>query len=344
MTRKFAILVLLMGATGAFLIAQAPKAAPLTQKEVVDLLKGDAARDRIAAMVVERGVDFDLSPEIEKKLRKAKADDQVVEAVKKSGPTARAGQQAQPGGQAAFQQQPEVFDLQAIQNELDPDRQLQMVDEFEKKYPSSAMLTYAYLFGAFAYNQKNDIKRVVEYGEKSLKLKEDNLQSLLLVASVLPQPQMLQGSDLDKEKKLADSEAYANRALQLIEQLPRQPDDTDEQFQKRKGMLSSAMHASLGMVHLQRSMMGLAGLDKDELTKAEQEYKTAVSLSDQPDFETYFRLGEVYAIQQRLDEAIEAFTKASQLGEGTPLKGAADQRLEEIMKKRKSPATPPVKP
>lgn len=334
----FLLLVLVCGRPAG---GQQP--APLTQKEVIDLVKSGAERDRVLATIAERRVDFDLNPEIEKKLRKAKADDQVVEAVKKSGPTARAGQQAQPGGQAAFQQQPEAIDLQAIRDELDPDRQLQMVDEFEKKYPGSSVLTYAYLFAAFACNEKNDIKRAVEYGEKSLKLKEDNLQSLLLVASVLPQPQMLQGSDLDKEKKLADSEAYANRALQLIEQLPRQPGDTDEQFQKRKGTLSSAMHASLGMVHLQRSMMALAGLDKDELTKAEQEYKTAASLTDQPNFETYFRLGEVYAIQQRLDEAVEAFTRASQLGEGTPLKATADQRLEE-MKKRKSPATPPAKP
>lgn len=344
MRKGMGILLFLLVAAAGSLVAQAPPVVPMTQKELVDLLKGKVAPERVAALLTERGVDFELTPDIEKKLRKAKADDQLIEAVRQEGPTARAARLAQggrAGGARVTPEEGQVF--LTVQNELDPDRKLQMVKDFETKYPSSALLTDMYAMAALAGLDKNDAQLAVDYAEKSLKLNGDNLRSLLIMAYMLPQPQLLRGGDFDKDKKLSDAEIYAKHALELVERLTKLPNETDEQLKERKAQLAMQAHSDLGMVHLQRSAMSLAGPDREELAKAQQEYEMAVSLTTTPTPQDYFRLGETLAIQNKVDEAIQAFTKASELSQGTVLKTYADQRIEGL-KKRVEQQQAPAKP
>jgi len=339
MKAKLAILVLMVFGLVFPLLAQGPPAAPLTEKEVIDLLKSKQPHQQSAGVVQQRGVDFELTPDIEKRLRKAKAEDQFIEVVKKAGPSARATQAATGGGGAAGTAE-EHRDMQAIQNELDPDRAIQLVKEFETKHPNSPLLTWAYFMGANAYQQKQDLEHTIEYGEKSLKLKSDNLMSLIVLCTILPQPQLMKGSDIDKEQKLTQAENYAKQALQLIDQLPKQPNDTDEIVQKRKAELSREPHSALGMIHLQRSSMGLAGPDKDELAKAEEEYQQAVTLGERPNPTDYYRLGEARTSLGKIDEAIQAFTKAGELGGDSIIKTYSDQRIAELNKRKAAQPAP----
>jgi len=338
---KLALLLLVTVAITGALCGQGP--APLTEKEVEKGIKS-LAPEVVIQTVLQRGVDFDLTPEIEKKLRKAKATDQVVEAVKNAGPTARAAQRAQMGTGSNITVSPEEDRaFSALRNELEPDKAIQMASDYEKSFPNSPLLSYVHWFAASAYQQKGDLEKIIEYGDKSLKLKPDNLMSLMLMATMIPQPQYLNKHEMDKEKLLVQAETYANQALQEIEkQVTKQPNETDEAFQKRKEGLASGAHASLGMVHLERSSMTLTGrLDRDELAKAQEEYKLAVSSSDRPDPRDYYRLGEAYSLDGKFDEAIEAFTKAGDFGQGTMIKTLADQRIEDV-KKRKAQAKPPA--
>lgn len=243
---------------------------------------------------------------------------------------------------AAQNAQAEIQALQAIQNELDPDKKIQLVNDFEKKYPNSSGIGFAYLQGAMASQQKGDVQRVVDYGERTLKVDANNPIALVLVATMLPEPQVLQGSELDREKKLSQAEEYANRAIKIVDQIPKQPNETDEQHQQTKGAVSGLAHSALGLVHLQRASMGLTGVDREELAKAEQDYKAAVTLSPRPDPRDYYRLGEAYTKDSKIDDAMAAFSKASELGEGTELKAMADAQVEKL-KKSKS-AAPPAKP
>jgi tetratricopeptide (TPR) repeat protein len=345
MKTRLGILLLLILATVAPLMAQTKPAAPLTEKEVIDLLKGSTAPNRVGALVTERGVSFELTPDIEKKLRKAKADDQLIDLIRNEGPAARAYRgksgQAAPGPQIT-REESDAFGV--IRSELDPDRAITLVDDFEKKFPKSPLLSYVYFFAASAYQQKSDAEKTVEYCDKSLKLNPENLMSLVLISSMVPQPQYLNNHKMDREKRLADAENYSTHALQLITQLPRQGNETGEQFEKRRAGFASVVHGSLGLIHLERSSLTITGQpDREELAKAEAEYKTAVTGIDRPDPRDYYRLGETYSMDGKLDEAIEAFTKASELGQGTAIKTFADQRLEDL-KNRKARTTPPPKP
>jgi len=326
--------------------AQAPApTTPLTEKDVMAGLKKNAAG--VASQVSERGVDFDLTPEIEKRLRKAKADDTLIDLIKKGGPTARA-EAAKAGGAVAgpkiTKEEYEAF--QGLRNELDPDKAIAGAKDFETKFPNSALLSYAYMFAANAYQQKNDLDHMVEMGEKSLKLNKDNLPSLIMVSAILPQPQFLNAHKDEKDKLLTEASDYATRALTLIadaKTVGKQGNETDEQFTKRKDALASGAHASLGMIHLERSQMALEGVDKEEIGKAEKEFEQAVSMTDRPSAQDYYRLGEAYRIDGKLDQAIQSFTKAGELGQGSVIKTFADRQIQDLQK-QKGPAKPAAKP
>jgi tetratricopeptide (TPR) repeat protein len=326
--------------------SQAQGPVPMTEKEVLKEIK-NAPAEKVIKDVNERGVDFDMTPSIEKKLRKANASDQVVEAVRQAGPKVRAqmAKLALGPGPAGVQQVPkeEVQGLDAIKTEFDPDKAIVLVDDFAKKYPNSLILSYVYSFGASAYQQKGDVEKVVEYSGKALKLKPDNLMALVLSIGMLPQPQYLNSHPADRDKILQEAESEANRALQLIPQVPKQSNETDADYQKRLGELASDVHGPLGMIHLDLASGGLAGPDKAELAKAEQEFQTAVTTTSHPDPRDYYRMGEAYAMDGKLDDAIQAFTKAGELGQGTMIKTYADQQIEGL-KKRKAQGSAAPKP
>ena len=122
--KKIIFLMTFVLITALWVLSQGVSSTALTERELVDLLKKKTAAERIIADVRNRGVGFDLNPEIEKQLRKAKATDELIEAVRGSGPTAKAQQLA---SQSGAQISPvEVSDFGALQNELDPDRAIQL--------------------------------------------------------------------------------------------------------------------------------------------------------------------------------------------------------------------------
>jgi tetratricopeptide (TPR) repeat protein len=323
---------------------QAQGPVPMTDKEVVKEVKS-APAETVIKDVKERGVNVDMTPDFEKKLLKAGATNEVVEAVRRAGPKAREMAKMSMGpGQAGTldipKEQAQAFD--AIKGELDPDKAIALAADFARKYPESPLLSYVYSYSANGYQQKGDAEKVVEYTEKGLKLKSDNLMCLIMSLGMLPQPQYLNNHEADRDKILQEAESEAGRALQLISQIPKQPNETDADLQTRLARVASPVHASLGMVHLDLASEALAGPDKDELAKAEQEFKTAVT-TDRPDPTDYYRLGEVYKLEGKLDDAIGAFTKASEIGQATMIKAYADRQVEEL-KRRKAQGSAAPKP
>jgi len=309
-------------------------AGPLSEKDVTKEIKSSPA-ETVIKEVKDRGVDFDMTPDIEKKLRKAKATDDVIQAVKQAGPKARA-QNAKltmgsgGGGQNIPKEQATAYD--AIKTELDPDKAISESEDFAKKYPDSPALTYVYSFEANAYQQKGDVDKVVDCTDKSLKLNGDNLMSLVLNIGMTPQPQYLNNHKADQEKILQDTLTLATHALELIAKLPKQPNESDADYQKRLGEIGSQVHGPLGMVHLDLANQALSGPDKAELGKAEQEFNLAVTNSAHPDPRDYYRLGETYRMDGKIDDAIQAFTKSGELGQGTLIKTYADQQIAELKK------------
>lgn len=331
--------------------AQAGPAAqqpPLTEKEVIQLIKKNKkSLEKIVSEITQHGVAFDLTAEIEASLRKAGADDNFIAKVKNQGPTARAGM-AVPGsttgaagGVSASPEEVQEFLL--IQNELDPDRQIQMVNDFEQKHPKSPYLSDAYFFAANAYyHQKGDVEQGVLYGEKSLKLMPDNLRSMVYTSAMLVEGNYLKAHENDKEKALARAETLSNHAIEMTATMQKSGNQTDEQLAQMRTSIQAMCYLSLGLVHEERALEGLTGPDPDELTKAKESFNKAISAGNPPDPVAYFRLGETLSMLDKVDDAITAFSKASELWKGTALQAYADKKVTELKKKKEgsSPAKP----
>jgi hypothetical protein len=57
---------------------------PLNQQEVIELLEGGVPSSRVSEIVDERGIDFEFTPEIERKIRDAGGADDVVAALRRA--------------------------------------------------------------------------------------------------------------------------------------------------------------------------------------------------------------------------------------------------------------------
>jgi tetratricopeptide (TPR) repeat protein len=301
--------------------------SPLTLDEVVRLIKQSKSDPKaVASTISERGVSFELEEKIQKKLQKAGADDELLADIWKVTPSGKAHVRAlltSPSGLTVQASAAEAMALQEIQNEGAPDRRLRLVEAFEKKFPSSLLLSYAYTEAARADQQNGAFDEAVQYCRKSLKLDPDNTFSLIIMALVLPQPKLLKGSANEVAGQLSEAAADANRALTLLEKLQKRPDETDEQFQARKESLAADAHFALGMVEMQR----------ERFDKAVAEYQAAISSTKKPTFQYYYRLAEADASMGNVSEAIEALQKASELGRGTPMQKYADDFMSELQQR-----------
>lgn len=298
--------------------------APLTLDEVVRLIKQNKKDPhQVVSAIAGRGVNFDLDVQTEKKLRKAGADDQLLPEIWKVTPKGKANIQSlltTPSGVQVQASPAEAFALRDIQNEADPDQRLRMADDFEKKFPSSSLLSYVYTAAAKAHQDKGDLDAAVAAARTSLKLDPDNTFSLLILALVLPARKDLQGSATEVRQRLQEAEGDANRALALLEKLKPWPDETDAQFQQRKGSLAADDHFALGMVATQ----------EEHFDEALAQYQLAISSTNKPTFQYYYRLAEAYASVGQVPQAIDALQKASDLARGTPMQKYADDFMAEL--------------
>jgi len=306
----------------------ASPAAPLTLDEAIRIIKqGKNEPKTVASVITERGVAFELDEKTQKKLQKAGADDDLLAAIWQVTPSGKTHMRAlltSPTGVDIQASAPEAKALQEIQNEGAADRRLKLVDEFEKKFPSSPLLSYVYTEAARAHQQDGTLDQALEYGRKSLKLDPDNTYSLIIMALVLPQPKLLKGNGTQVLAQLTEAAADGNQALKLLDKLQKRPDETDEQFQGRKGSLTADAHFALGMEEMQR----------DQFDKAAVEYQTAISSTAKPTFQYYYRLAEAYASEGHTSEAVAALQKASELGRGTPMQKIADDFMADLQKKQ----------
>lgn len=312
---------------------------PLTEKELIKLVKHNKKHLADAQAKVEaQGLGFEVTPEIEKSLQKAGADEKFIADVKDYTPSARAKKDAEastaihvsPAESAAYNQ---------LKGETDPDARIQEANTFAQNFPNSRVLPYVYAIQAFAYEQKNDNASVIASAEKSLALDPNNLMALLLASSTLALPQMLNVPDAEKVQRLNKAEIDATKALQQITVMEKQPNETDAAFQKRQDLMASGAYASLGMVHLQRARLAIMAPDLPELGKAEQNYKTAIQKSQgNGSAIDYFWLGVVYSMENKVDDAIEAFTNAKKLAQGSSLAQSADQQINNLKAKKSKAA------
>ena len=53
-----------------------------------------------------------------------------------------------------------------------------------------------------------------------------------------------------------------------------------------------------------------------------------------PNPSDYYRMGEAYGLEGKLDDAIQAFTKAGEFGQGTLIKTYADEQVAQLKQRK----------
>ena len=122
---------------------------------------------------------------------------------------------------------PEDKAFQKIDAENNVDSKIALLLDFEKQFPQSKSIREAYLQLLQIYLQKNDQVKVIESGEKVLKVDQLNIEALLAVTRAYS----LEGKNASLDKAIQ----YAQKAIDQLGKMKSQPAQqgkTDEQWKQ----------------------------------------------------------------------------------------------------------------
>jgi len=192
--------------------------------------------------------------------------------------------------------QKEVDAIMAIQNAQDPDGRIAAVENLLTKFADTEFKGFALYIATVSAQQKNDFEKVVVYGERTLEADPKSYATMLVLANAIAS--RTREHDLDKEEKLGRVEKLANQANELLKTAEKpNPQLTDEQWAGAKKDFEAQAHEALG----------LAAMARKKYDVAITEFKIAVEASQ--DMATSVRLGQVYNLAGKHDEAIAVLDK-----------------------------------
>jgi hypothetical protein len=162
------------------------------------------------------------------------------------------------------------------------------------------------------YQQLNDAPKMMEWGDKALGFKPDDVNTLAMVSNVMAERPP--SSELEKTKQMTRAEEMVDQALKLLPGFFSSPDGINLPAQG-KADLTSQLHYTLGLIYLQQKKFG----------PSQQELLTALK-SKPNDPVTYYRLGVAYVQDLKNDQAMDA------LGKSVYLKGVSEQNAKDVLK------------
>ncbi len=212
-------------------------------------------------------------------------------------------QPAQPA-QQEVQKQPQVKSqgegqaVMAMFQAPDADSRIKAAQDLLAKYADTEFKTIALQMIAASYQQKNDFENMVVWAEKTLEADPKSYHSMLMLATGIAQ--RTREFDLDREEKLARAEKYAHEAMEILKTLPKpRPDVPDEQWAAAKKDFTSQAYEALA----------LAAMARKKYDVAITQFKAAIDTAANPDPATMVRLGAVYNLSGKYDDAIAVLDK-----------------------------------
>jgi tetratricopeptide (TPR) repeat protein len=198
-----------------------------------------------------------------------------------------------------------------------PATQIQLGEDFIKKFPQSRYLPVIYGRLATDYFSIGDEDKMFAAGTKAIELNPDNVDVLSLMAMAIPR--RVQGNTPDAAKQLQNAATYAHHAIDLIPTLPKPPELDDAAFEKAKNEQLSMAHSGLGLIDL----------NTGKADEARAELMQAVQLASSPDPVDYYLLGNADVQASFYNDAVTAFQKCAASG---PLMAQCKTRAESAKK------------
>jgi tetratricopeptide (TPR) repeat protein len=183
-----------------------------------------------------------------------------------------------------------------------------LLTRFAQIFPDSPYANQALGVAATAYQQAQNAPKMLEVANGLLAKDPNNLGMLLLLSDYY----------CDKADQLAKAEAYAKKAISLLDAAPKPEGVSDEQWAQQKSLQKGLALSSLGQVNI----------EKKDNAQAVENLKAAAPLL-KPDDGSYarnqYRLGFALLNMKRNAEAKEAFTQAASVN--SPYKTLALDKL-----------------
>jgi tetratricopeptide (TPR) repeat protein len=179
---------------------------------------------------------------------------------------------------------------------------------FAQAFPDSPYTNQALVVAATSYQQAQNAPKMLDVANGLLAKDPNNLWMLLLLSDYYGE----KGEQLDK------AEAYAKKAVSVLETAPKPEGVTDEQWAQKKSLQKGLALSSLGQVNI----------EKKDNAQAVGNLRAAAPLV-KPDDVSYaknqYRLGFALLNLKRTAEAKEAFTQAASVN--SPYKALAQEKL-----------------
>ena len=195
---------------------------------------------------------------------------------------------------------PEELDaLMGIESATDPDLRIGAIHTLLTNFKDTEFKEFANFMMMLSYQQKDEFEMMMLYGERTLELNPDNIETLVSLSYAIPA--RTGEFDLDKDEKLAKAEDFAKRALLAIPTLENpNPDVSADEWLITKKDIMSQVHDSLGLVALKRK----------DYEAAEKSLRQSLRVASTQGASTFYHLGAVLKELGKNDEALEMADKS----------------------------------
>ncbi len=163
-----------------------------------------------------------------------------------------------------------------------------------------------------SYQALNDAPKMMEWGEKALAYKPDDINTMAMLSNVMAERPPV--NEEQKQKQMKRAEEIVNQALTVLPTYLSSPEAAKLQAEQKTD-LTAQLHYTLGLIYLHEKRLG----------SSQQEFLTALK-SKPSDPITYYRLAIAYVQDMKNDQAMDA------LGKSVFLKGVSEANARELLK------------
>ena len=181
-----------------------------------------------------------------------------------------------------------------------PQRSIDLATRFVEQFSRSEFLGQVYRLKMHAYRSLGDAEKTIEAGEKSRTANPFDVDTLLTLASVLPNHLV----DTDFNETLERAEACANRALQELSGLKASRAVSLSEWRAFLGGMRASAYESLGVVAFKR----------EKYPESVKSFEQCIQENPVAEGSQFFRLGVAYQYTGQREKAIAALERAITIG------------------------------
>jgi tetratricopeptide (TPR) repeat protein len=189
----------------------------------------------------------------------------------------------------------------AVQQATEPNKRIQLAEEFLQKYPQSRYRGAMYQALVSGYFATQQVPKMLDAGEKEVALNPNDAPVLAVMGQALARTYNARAPDAAKQ--LDKAEQYSKRAIEITPTLTKPENLTDEAFSNAKNDTLVMAHSGLGLVYIRRGKFSEAIPELEQSVKADSH--------PDPDPVNYYLLGVADKQTSHFEAAAAAFSKCA---------------------------------